>query len=154
MSRSLTYGSPQDESLFTVCDPEEEEGTGDGEEQPAAGSALRELLLQPLESATECVAVTAGQTAGTAQPGSYTVIWNRSVQSDAAWGRGRCCFPNLISLRLVLNVPSIIDHSVIWIDLPLDIRPIWGGGWVFYSECRLLNADTLSQHQWHQIADL
>ena len=76
----------QDESLFTVCEEEdgeeeEEEDTSSEDRQTAAaeGSSLRDLELQPLESASECVVVTAGQTTGTAQPGSYTVTWNRSV---------------------------------------------------------------------------
>ena len=67
--------------MFTVCDPDEEQEDAeeDGSGELVTGSALRELVLQPMESATECVAVTAGATAGAAQPGSYTVTWNRSV---------------------------------------------------------------------------
>ncbi|KAF0310304.1 Trafficking protein particle complex subunit 11 [Amphibalanus amphitrite] len=72
-----------DETLFTVCDSEGEEEDGTTSEDGApAGGGLRDLVLQPMESATECVAVTAGAAAGAAQPGSYTVIWNRSEWDD------------------------------------------------------------------------
>ena len=69
--------------MFTVCDPpgeDDEDQQEDQEREAAVGSALRDLVLQPMESATECVTVTAGQLTGAAQPGTYTVTWNRSAR--------------------------------------------------------------------------
>ncbi|XP_037090816.1 LOW QUALITY PROTEIN: trafficking protein particle complex subunit 11-like [Pollicipes pollicipes] len=62
---------------FDVAAESDEESGQEDEEEGGDGGSLRELVLQPMESASECVVVTARQLTGHAQPGTYTVTWNR-----------------------------------------------------------------------------
>ena len=62
--------------MLAVSGEEEEDGT------------VRELELQPMESASECVAVTAGQRTGATPAATYTLVWNRSVTVTAVQRTG------------------------------------------------------------------